>query len=494
MSLADFPSELFLPFLNQDNNVPQYVALFRAFQQAIVKGHLIAGAKLPATRPLATALSVSRNTVKTAYEMLLAEGYIETKHGAGSFVSTQLPEQFVAAKCSNANATNHRPALSLFSQRTEQLIPTQTTKTGSLLRPAHGCVQSFPWSQWQKHVTKAAHTMKYASLNSVLGAPLLREQIASYLNVARGVKCHEKQIIICSGSQQALYLSLQLLVNQGDHVMIENPGYSGIGGSIDAMGAVKVPVTIDQHGFSLEDGLAQSPNARVALITPSRNYPMGYTLSLDRRLALINWAKQNKAWIIEDDYDSEFRFDGPPLSSMQGLGGEKCVIYTGTFSRILHSSIRIGYLVVPESLVDVFSQAKQFMDGGLSQLPQLALGEFMATGQFTSHVRRMRKLYQQRRDTLKQLVDETMPNILQRVETDGGMHSVFLLPEGYSDIEICQKANAQDLGIYALSSYYVGKQKQQGLLIGFAGDNEESMKHSIYKLAQIINTGHHLSS
>ena len=488
MSLTDFPSELFLPFLNQDNNVPQYVALFRAFQQAIVKGHLIAGAKLPATRPLATALSVSRNTVKTAYEMLLSEGYIETKHGSGSFVSTHLPEQVLTPKSTSTPIENTRPALSLLAQRLEQRVPQQSFKHGSLLRPAHGCAQSFSWSQWQKHVSKAAHTMKHASPNSVLGAPLLRQQIATYLNVARGVKCNEDQVIICSGSQQALYLSLQLLVNQGDEVMIENPGYSGVGGAIDAMGAVKVPVNIDDHGFNLEVGLEKSPNARVALITPSRNYPMGYTLSLDRRLALINWAKQHKAWIIEDDYDSEFRFDGAPLSSMQGLGGEDCVIYTGTFSRILHSSIRIGYLVVPQSLVDVFSQAKQFMDGGLSQLPQLALGEFMATGQFTSHVRRMRKLYQQRRDTLYQLVEKAIPDVLQRVETDGGMHSVFLLAEGYSDIEISQKANEQDLGIYALSSYYAGEEKLQGLLIGFAGDDAESMKHSIYKLAGIINT------
>ena len=389
-----FPSELFLPFLQSAGDTPQYIRLFRAFQQAILAGKLSPGVKLPATRPLCQTLKVSRNTVKTAYEMLQAEGYIETRHGSGTYVSERLPDQHLQGdgEIEEARERNTAPRLSSLAGRLSAMTNRNPPSTGKLLLPAQPCMSSFPWPQWQRHVTASARQMKNAAINSGAGSPLLREQIANYLRVVRGVKCDAEQVMICSGSQQAVYLALRMLLDEGEPILVEDPGYYGVDGAIAAVGANKIAVPADHDGFQLETGLQKAPDAHVAMITPSRNYPMGYTLSLERRLALLSWAKQTGSWLIEDDYDSEFRFDGPPLTSLQGLGGEDCVIYTGTFSRILHPSIRLGYLVLPHSLIEPFKTARHYFDGGLSLLPQLALAEFMACGQFTSHVRRMRKI------------------------------------------------------------------------------------------------------
>lgn len=490
MSEANFPSELFLPFLNADQKLPQYIALFRAFQQSIVQGKLIPGAKLPATRPLAHSLGVSRNTVKSAYEMLLAEGYIETIHGSGSFVSSDLPDQKMV-KQKHPHSKNPDPSALKLSDMAKRLAQTSQhsgySHEADLLSHGRGCLKSFPWLQWQRHVSQASRQMKYAPGDSVMGNARLRTQIANYLRVARGVHCQDQQIMICSGSQQAMYLSFQLLLNQGDYVLVEDPGYKGIEGAIDTIGAIKVSVETDQHGFNLGKGLEKAPSARVISLTPTRNYPMGHTLSLERRIEMIDWAKRHNAWIIEDDYDSEFRFDGPPVTSLQGLGGESCVIYAGTFSRILHPSIRLGYLVIPEALVTPFHQMKRFIDGGLSQLPQLALAEFMAAGHFTSHVRRMRKLYQQRREILHNKMDQLFPGLLQRIDSDGGMHSVFLLPDGYSDVDICQQTATLGLGIQALSEFYSGKRKPQGLVIGFAAYDETAIDDGLNVLSQALH-------
>ena len=410
MTANDFPSELFLPFLNQESELPQYALLFRAFQQAILLGDLIPGAKLPASRPLSVTLNISRNTVKTAFEMLQAEGYIETRHGSGSFVSAQIPVSSKRLSDRQKPTTKEtvQPPLSDMAKRLQQFQTDHSEEPGKLLAPAQCCVDSFPWEQWQKQVAKAGRQMKFAPSTSTMGDDLLRNQIASYLQVTRGVSCDAEQVMICSGSQQALYLSFQLLLNADDTVWVEDPGYHGISGAITSVRANEFPVPTDQDGFEVNYAIKHKIDARAAIVTPSHNYPMGYTLSLERRLALIEWAKQHSSWIIEDDYDSEFRYEGPPLTALQGLGGEHCVIYAGTFTRILHPSIRLGYLIIPPALVEPFTKAKRYIDGGISQLPQLALGEFMASGQFYSHVRRMRKLYQHRRKVLNDAIANSL--------------------------------------------------------------------------------------
>ena len=487
LSDIQFPTALFLPFHEGDSALPQYVRLFRAFQQAIVAGHLQPGTKLPASRPLCTELGISRNTVKAAYEMLHSEGYVETRQGAGSFVAADLPQISSLKRRKEAKSKRRvSPKLSSLAAELTGLRAPNRSQQGALLLPAQPCMESFPWQHWQRAVASAGRQMKHHQ-NSVMGNALLRDQIASYLRVVRGVKCTGDQVMVCSGSQQAMFLALRLLVDAGDPVLAEEPCYQGVDGAISAVEAAKVPVPVDEEGMCWKEGLKCAPEARVVMLTPSRNHPLGHTLSLERRLQLLQWAQQSGSWLIEDDYDSEFRFDHPPLTSLQGLGGEDVVIYTGTFSRILHPGIRLGYMVVPQPLLEMAKRAKTYMEGGNSILPQLALAEFMANGQFASHVRRMRKLYQQRRNYLHTLVKDKFGDYFELIESDGGMHSVYLIPQHWCESDIRKRCEEQGLGIRDLSRYFTAQTSKKGLILGFAGYNEEQILTAVNRLKEIID-------
>lgn len=480
------PSELYLPLSEGDSDLPRYQQVFRQLQKAILDGTLKPGSRLPSSRALSDTLGISRNTVKTAFEILLAEGYIETHHGAGSFVAENLPSApSFASKPSNLEKEQSLPPLSELSKQLSEVRRTKRATSG-LLAPGKPCLESFPWKQWQQQMTRATRQLKFEAVVDAQGYKELRQQIASYLNITRGMHCTEHQILICSGSQQAIYLTLAMILNKGDTVLVEDPGYEGIDGAIVANQACRVPVAVDQHGFKLKEGLSKAKDAKAAIVTPSRSYPLGHTLSLERRLELLDWAANNQRWIIEDDYDSDFRFDGPPLTSLHGLDNKQCVIYTGTFSRVLHPAIRLGYLVVPESLASAFKQAKHYMDGGVPLIPQMALSAFMFSGQFTSHVRRMRKLYAERREYLDQCIQRQIGTRLIRVPSDGGMHSVYLLADGRPDVPIAEKAKIEGLGIRALSCFYLDTQAQQGLVISFSSYNQEQIGTGVTILASVI--------
>jgi GntR family transcriptional regulator/MocR family aminotransferase len=478
--------ELFIPQINKDNSVAQYIQLFRILEDYIIEGKLPAGAKLPASRPLSQTLNVSRNTVKAAYELLSAEGYIESRRGAGSFVVDLMNTRLVA-QTNNVNQVEdvHETEYSdLLKRLCAQQKPNHYFHDG-ILAPASPAILEFPWLQWQRAINNAAKDLKFETTSSALGHSELRNQISAYLQLSRGVKCTKENILIFSGSQQAIYFALQLLVNNQESVMVESPSYYGIDGAINAIGAKKIAVDIDNNGFKLPFG--SNLDARVAVVTPSRNYPLGYTMSFDRRVTLLDWVNRNNSWVIEDDYDSDFSFDGAPLTCLQGLSRAKRVIYSGTFSRILHHSIRIGYLVVPDELIEPFSLAKKLMHGAMATLPQLALAKFMSTGKFSNHVKRMRKLYGIRRTILKSLIDQHLAEHLTLVQSDGGMHCVYLLGNSLSDVSICQKALKENITIQPLSTYYCGEVKKSGLVIGFAGFDEKQQKEAILILKTIIN-------
>ena len=491
MPTPQFHYELLLPLqqqLQDKPSQPQYLILYRAFQQSILQGQLPAGTKLPSSRQLSQNLAISRNTVKTVYEMLQAEGYIEARHGSGSYISSHLPERTPPVAPTSTTSKSHvkTVTLSRVGQRLQQQQHYTPAKGSDLLAVAQPDMRLFPWQKWQRSFSKANARLKHNQERSAMGCYELREQIANYLKITRGVKCDAEQVMICSGSQQGMFLSLQMLVNPNDPVLVEEPGYSGIDGALAAMGAQKIAVAADHDGFKLEQGLLQSPNAQIAILTPSRNFPMGYTLSLERRLELIEWAGKTAGWLIEDDYDSELRFDDVPLTALQGLGGEHCVIYTGTFSRILHHSLRLGYLVIPPTLVDSFAKARRFIDGGMSLLPQLALAEFMASGNFAGHVRRMRKIYQQRQQTLHQLIEQQLNDKLRPLNKNGSMHSVYALPANIDDQVFCQQANRSGLGIRPLSRYYTSAASLQGLAMGFAGYDEDELTIGVTQLRQLL--------
>ncbi|WP_299205460.1 PLP-dependent aminotransferase family protein [uncultured Amphritea sp.] len=483
-------SERFTPFLEQGKTQrPLYRGLFNYIQQRILSAELPAQSRLPSSRELADLLGLSRNTVKQVYEMLQAEGYIETRHGDGSYVSPQLSL--------NRSTTQRTPdphtrpiTLSAKSAQLEQIRPLYQQHKQQLLLPAVPALDQFPWQQWQRSVAHAGRQMKFHAERDFMGEAALRSEIAAYLNATRGIHCDMTQVMICSGSQQGMQLAFSMLLNPGDRVLVEDPGFPGIDGAISNAGGIKLSVPIDHNGFRTDIALHNQQNARLAFITPSRNFPMGYTLSLERRLQLLKWARQQGCCIIEDDYDSEFRFDGPPLTALQGLDGEHTVIYSGTFSRILHPAIRLAYLVLPPALVEPFNRMRGFMDGGLSALPQLALADFMARGAFASHLRRMRKLYKTRRSYLLQQVEQIFNGQLIWEPSDGGMHGVFLLPPGINDKAIVEQTMKVGLGIRPLSYYYDKQVPRNGLVIGFGGYDEARIDAGLALLKSVLE--HHL--
>lgn len=478
-------SDWFLPLTTETRSGPKYAWLFRAFQQAILTGRLAPGTKLPASRALAEELKVSRNTVKTAYEMLQAEGFLNTRHGSGSYVSEKLPDlSSIASASSEATINAEPPSLSSLFEEIQNTRPLKHRLPG-VLAPGSPCLQSFPWKIWQRHMAQASRRIQWESKLDVQGHEELRQQIAHHLNMTRGMHCSPAQILVCSGSQQALYLALKAVLNPNDKVLTEEPGYEGVEGAIAACGGIKVPVPGDEHGFLLDRGIEQTRDPKAIVITPSRNYPLGYSLSLSRRLELLQWAGKNRCWIIEDDYDSDFRFDGPPLTAMHGLDTHQCVLYTGTFSRVLHPSIRLGYLVVPQHLATRFKRLKQYLDGGTSLEPQLALAEFMSDGHFISHLRRMKKRYAQRRSVLHKLIERYFGESLTKIDNDGGLHSVYLLPNNTDDTNIVDQANQQGLGIRALSRFYSTAKGKPGLVIGFASYNDVELKKAVLQLLEI---------
>lgn len=481
-------SELFTPFLQQgDIQRPRYRALFNYLQQQIIAGKLAPDSRLPSTRELADILKLSRNTVKQVYEMLQAEGYIESRHGDGSYISHQLQLKSDHQHASTLSSDTTAIELSRKSQQLSQIRSLHRHTNEQLLLPAQPALDQFPWTQWQRSVSHAGRQMKFSAGRSFMGEPELRQEIAGYLSASRGIRCTMEQIMICSGSQQGMQLAFSMLLNPGDKVLVEDPGFPGIDGAISTAEGIKVSVPIDQQGFRTDIALTGKQDAKLAFITPSRNYPMGYTLSLERRLQLLHWAQQHGRCIIEDDYDSEFRFDGPPLTALQGLDGESSVIYSGTFSRILHPNIRLAYLVLPTDLVQPFDRMRGFLDGGLSALPQLALADFMARGLFASHLRRMRKLYKARRSYLLQKTEQKFGQQLIWEPSDGGMHAVFILPEGSDDQSIAKQAEKQGLGVRALSYYYDQQRPVSGLILGFAGYNESQIDRGLDILKPIVS-------
>ncbi|MBU2966786.1 PLP-dependent aminotransferase family protein [Amphritea sp. 2_MG-2023] len=479
-------SERFTPFLQQEKlQRPRYRALFNYLQQRILGGELPSNSRLPSTRELAELLKLSRNTVKQVYEMLHSEGYIETRQGDGSYVALQL------SLSQTQQARSQQPQiqpiqLSAMSAQLKEIRPLFHQDKQRLLLPAIPALDQFPWPAWQRSVGHAGRQMRFSRDRNFMGEPQLRNEIARYLNATRGIRCTTEQVMICSGSQQGMQLAFSMLLNPGDKVWVEDPGFPGIDGAISNAGGIKVSVPIDRHGFRADLALANPQAARLAFITPSRNFPLGYTLSIERRLQLLQWARTQGCCIIEDDYDSEFRFDGPPLTALQGLEGEHSVIYSGTFSRILHPAIRLAYLVLPPALVAPFNQMRGFLDGGLSSLPQLALADFMSRGLFAGHLRRMRKLYKARRAYLRQQVEQRFAGQLTLEPSDGGMHCVFLLPPDSDDNAIVTAAMQQGLGIRPLSYYYDQQSPLAGLVIGFAGYTEEQIDEGLARLKPIV--------
>lgn len=485
--------------LDQNASSPLYRQLYERLRAKILEGQLEAGARLPSTRVLASELGVSRNTTALAYEQLLLEGYIESRVGDGTRVARLQPEQHlpVPSNTDDLNATASSETPDVFAKRTQVLIRLsypgeldagQTGADTSLFSVGLPDVAHFPYETWARLVARhARHSLQAVSLyQDAQGYAPLREAIAAHIGIRRGVHCSPEQIILTAGAQGAFDLVARVLLNPGDPVWVEDPGYLGVRGSLLAAGARLVAVPIDEEGIDVDTGQQFRRDVRMAVVTPSHQFPTGVTMSLNRRLALLEWSKEARAWIIEDDYDSEYRFSGRPLEALQGLDNGGRVIYIGTFSKVLFPSLRLGYLVVPPELLKGFLTARRFIDVHLPLLEQMALADFIAEGHFTRHLRKMRQLYWERRNALIDALTQELGDMLDVTIPEAGIHLAAWLSSYTSARAVTQQAAAHGLYIQRISQFSLRSHQRDGLLLGFASNPSEEIRAGVKTLAQIL--------
>jgi GntR family transcriptional regulator / MocR family aminotransferase len=476
-------------------NVPLYRALYTHMRTAILSGELKGGLKLPSTRALAEELNLSRNTVLNAYRQLLAEGYLESIESSGTYVANVLPDLLLAAPHHNASksaqpyqAESRRP---LFSEHAKaQMAASQPPSNGKLPHPFLSeapALDAFPFEIWSRLVVRQARRMPVNAFTyqDSAGYRPLREAIAAHVTVSRQVHCQPEQIMIVPGSQGALDLASRILINAGDPVWMEDPGYPGARGAFLGAGANIIPIPIDDEGLMVDIGLTRAPQARLVYLTPSHQFPLGVTMSISRRLALLDWAKRANAYILEDDYDSEFRFEARPLAALQGLDDAERVIYIGTFSKVLFPSLRIGYLILPPRLVDSFLKVRRLIDIHAPMLEQVVLTDFITEGHFTRHLRRMRALYAERRSTLLEAARK-LP--LEIHSPEAGIHCIGWLPDGMDDLSVARKAAAYDLELTPVSIFGVEPLARKGLLLGYGGYSVQSIKDGVHKLDALLRS------
>ncbi|HEV2800688.1 MAG TPA: PLP-dependent aminotransferase family protein [Pyrinomonadaceae bacterium] len=488
------------PFIMLDGKsaVPLYRQIYEAIRHAILSGNLRPTAPLPPTRLLSKHLGVSRMTVINAYDQLFAEGYLEAKTGAGTFVAAHLPEEFLQT---SGSARREQPETSLarkvkfsdygrnLAQNSDQIL--WHHGKSSLVPFEHGVpgTEEFPFDVWAKIAQRwqKRPTSPILSYGDSVGFRPLREAIAAHLASARGVLCEVEQIIITNGTQQALDLIGRIFLSKTDDVYLEDPGYYGARDIFAATGARLVPVPIDEEGFDLQTARKRSRRARLVYVTPSHQYPLGVTMSLARRLNLLEWARDRDAFIIEDDYNSEYRYSGRPLASLQGLDRDGRVIYLGTFSKTIFPALRLGYLVVPTNLIEVFAAARALTDLHSPSLDQAVLAEFIAERHYARHVRRMRGIYEERQQILVEEVRKNLKGMLEAAPAEAGMHLIGWLPRGINDGDVSRRAAKANLKIAPVSAYCIDENLRGGLLLGYTSFNERLIKQGVKKLAGVLN-------
>ncbi len=487
------------PFIQLDpseKSRPLYRQIYDSIRESILRGEFHSRMRLPATRLLADQLGVSRMTVINAYEQLFAEGYLEGKTGSGTFVAAQLPEEFFKTPRDpsaegNGARTARRIPLSDYGRFVGSHLPALLRDHGATryvpFQHGLGAIDEFPFEIWSKI---SSRYLKYAKPDSLgYGDPAgywpLRAAVAAHLRSSRGVRCESEQVIITGGAQNAIDLIGRILLSPRDKVWLEDPGYLGARDVFTSFGAKVIPVPLDAEGMEIKNAL-KKPDARLAYVTPSSQFPTGVTMSLSRRMRLLEWARNQDAWIIEDDYDSEYRYAGRPLASLQGLDDSGRVIYIGTFSKTIFPALRLGCLVVPPDLVDVFAATRALTDLHSPQIEQAVLAEFIAEGHFERHLRRMRTLYKTRQQILVNEIRKHLNGTIDIAEADAGMHLVGWLPEGVSDKTVSQRASELGLRVAPVSNYSLNSTSRGGLLLGYTAFNEKQIKEGVRKLERVL--------
>jgi GntR family transcriptional regulator/MocR family aminotransferase len=463
-----------------------YRQVYSGLRTAILSGGFAAGEQLPSTRDLSEQLGISRTVVLLAYELLLTEGFARGHTGSGTFVSEDLRgqqrrplEKTAKLWLSHYGTTAADVAAILDFPQRRAPSPLYDFAYG------RGDLTTFPFAMWRRILLRQARNTPARGLDygDAAGLPELRSAIAAHLRRARAVVCEDSQVIVVNGSQQALDLIARVLIETGDTVAIEDPQYQGTREVLRAAGAKLQPVPIDLEGLNpaqLQKG------ARIVFVTPSHQFPTGVILPLARRLALLAWASSNNAIVVEDDYDGEFRYEGQRLESLQGLDTEGRVVYIGTFSRTVFSALRIGYLIVPTSLISAFTAAKWLSDRHTATLEQQALAEFISTGMYERHLRRLRRNNSKRRQAL---LSSIAKHLLEDVEVTGdgaGAHVVLWPKKRVNEKAVIRKAASNGVGIYGLSGYFIKRMQRTGLLLGYSQMNVDDIRQGIRRLRGVF--------
>jgi len=465
---------------------PLFRQVYRALREAILSGAFSGGQKLPSTRDLAEQLEISRTVVLLAYDQLLAEGFAVGRRGSGTYVaggvgvSRTIPSRSMSRTRLSRYGSSAAAAWSRMSFSQRWAAP-------RVYDFAYGRsdLEIFPFEAWRRILLRCARSAPASRLDygAAAGSPALREAICSHLRRSRAVVCDPSDVIVVSGSQQALDLIARVLIERGERVAIEDPGYQGIREVLLTAGARVLPLAIDHDGIQPDSLPAK---ARLVFVTPSHQFPTGAILPLARRMALLDWAKRTEAMIVEDDYDGEFRYEGQPLESLQGLDREGRVIYIGTFSRTIFSALRIGYLVAPKGLVQAFTAAKWLCDRHTATLEQQALAEFISTGLYERYLRRIRRRNAQRRRVLLEAIAAHLGDRVEITGAGAGAHVVVWPRRRVAEQAVVNAAAARGVTVYGISPYFLRPPLRTGILLGYSRMRESEIREGVRRLSGIF--------
>jgi GntR family transcriptional regulator / MocR family aminotransferase len=489
--------------LRLDEGAPLYRQCYDVIRGELLAGRLRPGARLPSTRLLAAEHGVSRNTVSLAFDQLRAEGYIEARHRAGTFVTAALPDALLRVRPgANVSRETSAAALGNVSRETSAAalgnVSRETSATARELAalPRMRAFQpgpaldAFPARLWARLLAREwRRPVRLMGYGNPKGHGPLRRAIAEHVAVARGAQCEAEQVIVVAGSQQGLALAARVLLAPRDRVWVEDPGYHGTRAALAAAGARVVPVPVDGEGLIVREGIARAPRARAVCLTPSHQYPLGGTMSIARRLAVLEWAVRADAWVIEDDYDSDFRYTSRPLPCVQGFDARATerVVYVGTFSKTMFPALRLGFLIVPPALIDRFAEARYAMDRHSPTVEQAVLAAFIAEGHYARHVRRMRAVYAERQAALVEAGRSVLAPYLSIEPSGAGLHLVGWmhrgLRAGLTDTTVARAARESGVDVQPLSGLTGGR---SGLLLGYAAYTPGAIRGGAERLADVL--------
>jgi GntR family transcriptional regulator/MocR family aminotransferase len=465
---------------------PLFRQVYSGIRQAILSGAISPGERLPSTRDLAEQLGISRTVALLAYEHLLAEGFVAGRGGSGTYVSQEMARNVTRGRRKVALLR-----LSRFGNAVSESIATVDTPLPRAVAPRYNFIYgrsdlaTFPFTVWRRLLSRQARkgSTRQFDYGSALGNAELRAAICAHLRHSRAVVCDPAEVIVVNGSQQALDLVIRVLVDPGDAVALEDPQYDGIREALRAAGARLRPVPVDREGLN-PAGLPE--DAGLVFVTPSHQFPTGAILPLERRLALLEWARRRNAVIVEDDYDGEFHYEGRPLESLQGLDREGRIVYIGTFSRTVFPSMRIGYLIAPASLVPVFIAAKWLSDLHSASLEQQTLAEFIAGGMYERHLRRLRRRNRARRAALLDAIEKYLGDRVEVTGEGAGAQVVLWPRKKVVEEEVVAAAAQKGVGIYGVAHCWMKQPARPGFIIGYARLSEQEIREGIRLLGQIL--------